>query len=224
MIYKFCFIMIIPLLTSCLSLNSHQTGRTLGKDKGVMFVTANVGTLGSDSYSSELDSASVYVFEFGSRFGMSDRIDIGYKINSALQATFSGKYQYTGTKTSLFASSVGIDFGVGLICYNGSVVSYNSIHLYNDIITLTFTPRYVHLGSFDFVDKLNEEDDKEEEDNDDINLRGLSGFNNIYGYSGGLMLGRKHKISFELSQFVNNKTFSFSKKPQFSVGLIFSLN
>ena len=48
--------------------------------------------------------------------------------------------------------------------------------------------------------------------------------NNIYGYSTGIMIGKNHHFVIEISQFVNNKQFTFKTVPQFNIGFIYNFD
>ncbi len=194
---------------SCITLNSHQTGRTVGYNNNSIITTISFGDNYFEKYFHNKDSKSIYLDDFGVFQGISDNFDIGIKVNSMLTFTGTGKYQFIGDKNSLFASSVGLDLGYNpillfnrTILYNGGLSLYNSIHP-TDFLAFTLSPRYIGHGAIFFGDDFS--------------------INHIFGYSAGIIIGRKHQISIELSQFNLNKGYLFDNKPIFSLGYIFKL-
>lgn len=199
-------------LMSCVSLNSHQSGRTVGKGDYSVFGNVNFGKFDSEQYFTLRDSGLFYIAEVGKFHGLKENFDFGYKINSSLHMTVMGKYQFIGDQYSTFASSIGLDIGgapfgavMGAVSYSSTLSLYNSFHP-TDHIVVTFTPRYTYLGFRNFTKE-----------------HGFTRRNRIYGYSAGLMFGEMHQLSLELSQYVNNERFSFENTPIFSVGYIWNL-
>lgn len=201
-------LIIILGLESCVSLNSHNVGRTVGKDNHSIFANFNFGHIDSKTYNFPEDSARFYIAEVGTLHGIEKNLDLGIKINSSFHITGVGKFQYIGDEKSLFASSIGVDIGAGIpqlamgaepgnMSYSGSISLFNSVHP-TEYLAFTLSPRYTYLG-FTGRDTRS---------------------NNIYGYSAGIIIGKKHQFSFELSQYVNNTKFTFDTKPIFSLGYI----
>lgn len=207
---KTLFLPIIVLgLVSCVSLNSHQTGRTVGDDNLSIFGNFNFGYPNSYEHSIIEDSGAFYVAEIGTLYGIKENLDLGFKINSSFHFTGLSKFQFIGNKKSLFASSIGLDIGanpVGLFfqmkSYSGSLSLFNSFHP-TDFLAITLAPSYTYLGIANLTDEYD-----------------YSRSNNIYGHSAGFIIGKKHQFSFELSQYVNNTNFSFDTKPIISLGYI----
>lgn len=203
--------LVFSVLESCVSLSSHNLGRTVGEDNHSYFANFNLGHIDSKQYAIEDDTDRFYIVEAGALYGIEKNFDLGFKINSSSHFSGIGKFQYIGDEKSFFASSIGLDIGIGLfafgtggISYNSSVSLFNSIHP-TDYLAFTFSPRYTYLGLESFI---------EEE---------VSRSNNIYGYSAGVIVGKKHQFSFELSQYVNNTKFTFDTKPIFGLGYIINI-
>ncbi len=199
-------------LESCISLNSHQTGRTVGEDNYSVLANFNFGYIDSEQYFTIEDSGAFYIAEIETNYGIKENLDLGLKINSSFHFTGVGKLQFIGDKESLFASSLGFDVGagplglmIGVMSYSSSISLYNSIHP-TDYLAITLSPRYNYLGFTNFTKEY-----------------GFTIRNNIYGYSAGLIVGKKHQFSFELSQYVNNTDFSFDTKPIISLGYIWNI-
>ncbi len=198
-------IIIISLgLASCISLNSHQTGKTVGKDNYSIFGNFNTVHIDSGQYFS--DEGYYMIMEIGVYHGLKENFDLGFKVNSYFFITGISKYQFIGNKTSIFASSVGLNIGVGVpfglimeeFSYSSSLSLFNSIHP-TDYLEIKVSPRYTYFKIMN-ISK-----------------------NHIYGYSVGLIIGNKHQFSFELSQYVNNTYFSFDTKPTISLGYIWNI-
>jgi hypothetical protein len=199
-------------LVACVSLNSHQTGRTQGKGNSSAFANFNFGYFGSEQYYTLSDSGAFYITEIGTYYGVKNNLDLGFKVNSSSLFTAVGKYQFIGNDKSFFASSVGgnVGFGpfgllVGVLSYSGSVSLFNSIH-FTDKLAFTLSPQFSYL-EFANLNKDNRFTDRD----------------NIYGYSAGFILGSNYQFSFELSQYVSNTKFSFNTSPIFSIGFIWNM-
>lgn len=197
-------------LTSCVSLNAHQSGRTIGKDNYSLFGNFNYGHLDSELYSVE-DSGLFHIAEIGILHGIKENLDVGFKANTSFHFTGTSKLQFIGDKQSFFASSLGLDLGaapfgltMGAMSYSGSFSLYNSIHP-TDYLALTFSPKYTYLGFTNFTKEYR-----------------FTREDNIYGYSSGFIIGKKHQFSFEISQYVDNTKFSFATKPILSFGYIWN--
>lgn len=52
---------------------------------------------------------------------------------------------------------------------------------------------------------------------------GFTRMDRLYGYSAGLIIGRRHQVSLEITRYSNSNRFSFNSRPLFSVGYIWSL-
>ncbi len=197
-------------LWSCVSLNSHQTGKTLGK--GNYNFSGNVLAGPSPLLSSDVFK-NAYHFEVGGMYGTEDNIDIGVKVNSSLFFTMMGKYQWLGDKQSAIASSIGLDIGVaplyvitGITTYSGSLAFYNSYHP-SEHFAIVFSPRFIHYSTAVWT-----------HGNDDHNHYPL------YGYSTGIIVGKKHQFSFEVSQFTTiEDTYSFALPPIIGFGYIWNI-
>ena len=186
-------------LASCVSLNSHQTGRTVGKDDYAAFANVNLG----------IDPDPIHQVEVGAFHGIKENLDLGVKINSFFHLTGLSKLQIIGNKNSLFASSIGMNIGitpyglpVGLIGYSSTLSLFNSIHP-TDYLAFTFSPTYHYFGYADYS-----------------KIKTYNTVSNIYGYSVGVIVGKKHQVSLELLQFENNVVYLLYSEPIISLGYI----
>ena len=203
-------VLILPGMNGCVSLNSHQTGKTLGK--GNYNFSGNVLAGRSPLLSSDVFDKA-YHFEVGGMYGTEDNIDIGVKVNSSLFFTMMGKYQWLGDKQSAIASSIGVDIGAaplyvitGIMTYSGSVAFYNSYHP-SEHFAIVFSPRFIHYSTATWT------------------LGNKSHYHYpLYGYSTGIIVGKKHQFSFEISQFTTiEDTYSFALPPIIGFGYIWNI-
>lgn len=186
---------------SCVSLNSNQTGKTVGEGN-ISFFGNYSGHINDKEYiyaihDSVKNSNVLEIVEIGTSFGIKENFDLGVKVNSSFYFMGTSKLQFIGNKQSFFASSAGLNLGVGLFLgssFSSSLSLYNSIHP-TDYLGFYLSPKYVYYTT-------------------------VIRRNRIYGYSAGIIVGKTHQFSFEVSQFVNNSKFSFHKKQIISLGYV----
>ncbi len=135
--------------TSCASLTGFQTGRTVGKGNGQFMISLNASQSPDFDFDSN-DSTEVDHFffpnvEMGGRLGITDKFDLGLRVNSFLNIAVDGKYQLIGDQSSDVALSVGAGLGTfGLISalWNAQIPLYFSFHPAENI-DLYLNPRYI---------------------------------------------------------------------------------
>jgi len=210
-IYLF-FITISQFLLGCLSLPTIQSGKIVGKNN---FEIGLNGSYGKYSQNSVLDREGNFdnkpVIGLRGQYGISEKQDIGINIdqNSFIGATF--KQQFVGNQTSKFASSIGLgssfNFGAflfGNLTYYVTVPLFISVHPKNNF-SIYLTPRYVYSSEYVFAHPTGGQ-------------LGVGDQQSFIGNSYGLILGNKHKISIELSNYGR-----FLYKPtQFSLGYCYT--
>src|SRR5450759_1560585 len=114
-ILLFIMFLCLAFLSSCVSINSLQSGRTI--DKGNLEIAGGLttGEYNPNSLGLEEDDDYNYdylpIFEFGAKYGIFENFDLALKFNTAGFVLGQVKYQFLGTKKTLFAGSVGADFG-----------------------------------------------------------------------------------------------------------------
>jgi len=203
---------IILCTSSCMSLNTHQTGRTLGTNNTLAATSFTAGSLNSERYRLFNNSNSFFSAEAGGIMGISENLDIGLKVNLSTHFTMLGKYQFLGNKESLFASGLGLELGIspfglpvaGALGYSSSIAIHNSVHL-GGKVAFTLSPRYSYFGFSNFTKEYRFDD-----------------INRTWGYSSGIMIGNKNFLSLEYSAFVNNTSVFCSCTPSiFSVSYMF---
>lgn len=103
------------LFTSCAPLVNLQSGRSLGKGNGIITPYLHAG----DIYLPRDDSekASSFLPGAGAQFmtGITQRLDVGGKVDLSSFAVFQAKYQLLGNRTSAFAVGVGAESGIMLV-------------------------------------------------------------------------------------------------------------
>lgn len=189
-------------LSGCVSLNSHQTGRTLGKGNKQQLVSANFGSLNSSSYGRFL------IVEAGMYWGVSEHIDLGLRMNASTLTTGSVKLQVAGDKKSRFASSLGVEGGFSPLevlifslssefrySYAWALSSYSTYYV-NERFSVSLSPRFMLL-------------------------RGAGQEHNFNGYAVSFTFGKTRTFSVELAQFVLQGDNVFLQPPQMSLGFTF---
>lgn len=204
------FILLTLPLSGCVTLSTHHTGRTNGAGVTTVFGSYNLGLVQDEQVIGvNSNNASLHIVELGLVQGWTERFDIGFKINSSGHLQFLGKYQLAGNQESQLAASVGADVGFspgallfGVAGYNASAISFNSFHPGKNV-AITLNPRYVYLHAADFWT--------------DVDF--IRGEHHLFGYSAGVMLGDRHRFSFEISQFVSEGKL-LQQQPLFSIAYI----
>jgi hypothetical protein len=210
---KVFIIFITPLLSGCLSLNTLQSGKSLGKDN--LEISA-AGTLGKYSQNSLLDEEgdfdSAPVFGLRGRIGVSNKIDLGFHFDQTSLIGTNFKYQFIGDSGSTFASSLGLDagFNFGSALF-GNFTHYVSIPLYtsyhpSDNIAIYLTPRYLYVSKYIFSQHPNGDP------------AGPKGNRNKMGSSYGIIVGKNNKIVLEVSNYESK----FYKPSQFTIGYLYT--
>lgn len=202
-------------LMSCASLTTHQTGRTIGKNKASLGLTVDHMIVDSNRIY-PIDSGSITIPTLTTYFGVGEKLDIGLDVNITTFMNLHAKYQFIGDQESKFASSIGIDLGTPSVwmlvaggTFNSSVSLYYSYH-FNRLFAVSLTPRYTYIGSLtdDYVIELNYTED-------DIHA---------YGYTAGIFIGDIHQFSLIYSQFVTNQAFDFNTSPILGIGYQWKFN
>ena len=159
--YLFLLVLALGVLLAqgCASLSGFHTGRTVGENRGEFTASINAGNAPdfSDDEDNISDELSVVFFpniELGGRYGVSERFDVGVRLNTSLNVLLDVKYQLVGDQESPFAMSTGAGFGTfGLIStqtalLNFQVPLYTSYHP-TESIGIYLSPRYI--GQFGTV-------------------------------------------------------------------------
>lgn len=211
---KFLIIIFTSFFFSgCLSLSSIQTGRTVGKDN----LDAGIySTYGKYSQNSVLGSASdldnKMVFGVKSNYGLTDKMDIGINIDQTTFIAPSIKYQFLGNNSSKFAARIGTEGGFlfgaylfGNLTYYLSAPLYTSFHP-NSNYAVYCTPRFIHTAEYIYA-------------HPDRDIKPHYGKQiNTFGYSYGIIFGKKYKIAIEISHYLPQ----LHLPSQFSVGYKFN--
>jgi hypothetical protein len=140
------------LLNGCASLSGFHTGKTVGENNGEILLSLNLANAPDFTGDEEIDDAIGNVFfpniEFGGRYGVTEKLDVGLKLNTSLNLLVDTKYQIVGDQESPFAMAVGAGFGTfGLISVNGALLNFQ-VPLYTsfhpaDNVAIYLSPRYI---------------------------------------------------------------------------------
>ena len=100
---------------SCASLTGYQDGRALGEEKGEVGVSLNVSQSPEffyDEGESDLDENFAFPnLELTGRYGVTNKFDVGVKLNTNLNLSITTKYQLLGDQQSKSALAIGADVG-----------------------------------------------------------------------------------------------------------------
>lgn len=191
------------MFSSCFSFSNMQSGRSLGK--GTSEINLSAGYIG---ISDGEVGGSIPVFEFGGRYGVSEKTDIGLKLSNFGTAIGSVKYQFAGTKESQFAAATGFGIGGSFIRFNidGDRLSFFQyevpLHLSfhpSEKFGVIFTPRYLGVGGA---------------------FAGDSGLSHLLAFSPGIEFGKKFKLGIEFNMLVPVSDLALSEGffTQFGIG------
>jgi len=137
-----CFL--VPVFMGCASLSTMQTARVT--EKGKFDYLVDYGS----AYYADMPPNHCPVAEFGLRYGITDYLDVGYKISISSISTLDFKYQFLGDKKSKFAGSIGLGGGIAMgmgdgataFTYDTMLPVYFSYHP-NDWLSLYCSPKYI---------------------------------------------------------------------------------
>lgn len=200
-ILLFIMFLCLAFLSSCVSINSLQSGRTI--DKGNLEIAGGLtsGEYTPNSLGLEEDDDYNYdyvpMLEFGAKYGISENFDLALKFNTAGFVMGQIKYQFLGNKSSLFAAGIGADFGSFPVWALFSVMdSYISVSLYLSIhptedICLYVTPRY----SYSSIIFFNADGDSLVSPAEPLSY---------FAFSYGMVIGKKNKLKIEITHSQNN--------------------
>lgn len=181
------------LASGCATITGFQTGRTVGEDAGEVSLSLNFANAanfdtddGNNNEDEILQSATLGFLELGGRYGVSEKVDIGLRLNTTLNFLTDVKVQVVGDQFSPFAMSLGAGFGgFGFISGGGMLLNfqvpvYTSYHP-SDNFAVYLSPRYIGQ----FATALNE----------------TSGLLNYYGANAGFEVGGKTRFGFDVGYY-----------------------
>lgn len=141
----------IFFMSSCASLTGFEEGRALGEDNSELTVSGNftrVPDLFEDEVITEIDtidsSISFPNLEFTYKRGITDKLDVGVRVSTNLNASTFVKYQVVGDGSSSFALSPGIEAGTVLgLAYNVGIPIYATYYP-AEAVAINVTPRFMY--------------------------------------------------------------------------------
>jgi hypothetical protein len=196
-------------LTGCNTINTFQTGRSLGKSNYELAASATFIKDFENTYDINVKRNTPFWVMNGA-YGISDNLDIGCKFGIGNSLSPFIKRQFIGDKNSFFASSLALETGINLSYLSSGNFDYYvtsplimSIHP-KDYLSFYLSPRYIFSTTkvYASVDPTADRKDNA----------------STFGSSLGVIFGKKYKIAFEVSSFNN----TMWKPTQFSIGLIFT--
>jgi len=209
--FLFVFGFIAILGTSCASLTGFETGRTVGESNGEFAFSINAAQTPDFDIDTFGSTPQFWApnLEFGGKFGVSEKVDVGIRVNSNLNVLLDGKFQVVGDSESEFALAVGAGIGAfGLFIpnaglYNFQIPVYASFHP-KEKVSLYLSPRYI--GQFG------------------VGAGETSDLASYYGANGGVLFGRKTKFGIDFGYYglnandVNNSLFQVGIGMKFRFG------
>ena len=144
--------------TGCASLTGFQDGRAVGEDNSELGLSLNYSESpdlnklkdeAEDSTNISIPLKGFPFIEASFRYGVTDKLDIGVRLNSNLNLGVSGKYQIVGDQESPFAMALGAEiatFGLFVGLWNVQVPLYLSVHP-SERLAIYLTPRYTYQFS-----------------------------------------------------------------------------
>ncbi len=176
----------IFLMSSCASLTGFEEGRTLGEGNSELTISGNftrVPDIFDDEDSGGLDtldnSISFPNLEFTYKRGITDKLDIGGRVSTNLNASSFVKYQLVGDKASSFSLSPGLEAGTVLgLAYNFGLPIYATFYP-TEAVAINITPRVM----YQFVTGLESE--------------GVT----YLGGNFGLLFGKKNKFGLDIGYY-----------------------
>ena len=177
-------IIVALFFTSCVSITGFEEGRTLGENNlelsGSLNMSSIIASTEDDDYS---DSGTVPLFpniEGKFKYGISDDMDLGVRINSNYNFSAFAKFKLSETKKG--ALSTGMELStVGGLSYAVHLPLFFS-HYPNSFVALNFSPRYIYQSP-----------------TLDDNGGGLHHF----GANSGVFIGKDNKVGFDIGYYTN---------------------
>ena len=201
-IYTLAFIALI-FFESCASMTGFQDGRTLGKEKSEVSISLNVSQT-PDFFFDENDQTfnNAYIFpnlEVTGKYGVSQNFDIGLKINTNLNFSATGKYQFIGDKQSKVAMGVGAEvgtFGLFYSLWNAQLPLYFSLHP-SQKFSWYLSPRFIY--QFSTAD--------------------LGTSINYLGANTGILYGSRHKFGIDFGYYSLSNSDTYLSSSLFNIGV-----
>ena len=108
--WHFMPFIVLLFFSSCVSMSTMQTGRTIGKGNSELNIGGSAVKLEAfvDTDSTTLNGG---VLEGDFRYGVTDKFDVGMKVALVGTSGIYGKYQLVGSDESKFALSAGLGGG-----------------------------------------------------------------------------------------------------------------
>lgn len=140
-------------ISSCASLTGFEEGRSIGEGASELTISGNFTRVpdlfdDSDSLTTGIDTLSENIsfpnIEFTFKKGITDKLEVGGRVSTNLNASTFFKYQVVGDNTSKFALSPGVEFGTVLgLAYNVGVPIYATYYP-SDAVAVNIAPRFMY--------------------------------------------------------------------------------
>jgi hypothetical protein len=182
------FIFLVSL-NSCSLLSGFQDGRSLGKNRveGLVAASSTIIKSNDEIDSRKSQSGSVLglpSLEMGLKYGVTEKMDVFLRVNTAFSIAGGFKYQILGDRSSKFAIGTGFDYSIlafgPLSGQSTQIPLYASVHPTKEF-SFYCSPRAIfYRNKTDF-----------------LGFRTETSINTI-GFNAGILLGEKDKFGFDL--------------------------
>jgi hypothetical protein len=189
-LYLFIGVAVTMSFSSCGLTSGFQDGRSVGKKNREITVGMTFTQKGdfsepepttSDFKSTYISNLGYPAFEFGARYGITDKMDFNFRLNTISMTSVGLKYQLLGDKISKFALASGLNCEFALVA-SGQIIQvpiFASFHPSEDF-SLYMSPHYRLI--------LNP------------NLSETQNMNQL-GFNAGILMGRKNKFGVEVGYY-----------------------
>ena len=187
---------------SCTSISGFQTGKVMKKGENQYSTALNATRNYSFGWASEKDDLSnlfTYpIVDLSFRRGLSDKLELGFKMNTSFNLILDTKYQFFGDQESTFAISTGLGLGIFLSATEDSPLLNFHVPLYTSYHPLPYLDLYLaprYIGQF-----------------------GTENYNHFIGFNSGFLIGKFPKFGVDFG-FFKLKTNYEGTVSVFNVGI-----
>jgi hypothetical protein len=148
---------LLMVLAGCATMNGFEEGRALGKKNTELTLSASYAELANYlTYTEGSDDVpkrfKMPVVEANVKVGVSDRWDVGGKVNSSLNLALYYRHQMIGDKTSRFALGSGLEISAAFPTVFTVQIPVHMTYYFSEKLALNVAPRGVYLVGSEKID------------------------------------------------------------------------
>ncbi len=185
---------LLILFSSCASISGFEEGRALGKSKNEIIASANYVQLpnfytfneGGDD-----DTPSHFIFanvDLNYKHGLTDKLDLGVKLNTNLNFSAFVKYQVVGDNISKFALGTGLELSTALFYIYSVHIPVYMTYYFSESVALNISPRGIYNFGSEFLESQ-------------PSYFSTDVTNTFVGGNFGLLLGKKIKYGIDIAYY-----------------------